>query len=124
AARLGEGVRARRHKRGRVSLPLAGRGLVKRRPYFRRCLGEATERISLDVAPPKIAKALIIPEDTKVLTLVRVGHLKDGRPAQASSSAIPDCPRRAIERESRSMVIHRRSVAWSEFSGLGRGHLI
>jgi DNA-binding GntR family transcriptional regulator len=49
-------------------------------------LGEATERISLDIAPPEIAKALIVPKDTKVLTLVRVVHLKDGRPAQWRTS--------------------------------------
>ena len=49
-------------------------------------LGDATERISLDLAPPEIAKALIVPEDTKVLTLVRVVHLKDGRPAQWRTS--------------------------------------
>ena len=45
-------------------------------------LGEAVERISLEAAPPEIAKALHIPEDTKVLTMARVVHLKDGRPAQ------------------------------------------
>ena len=49
-------------------------------------LGDAVERISLDIAPPEIAKALIVPKDTKVLTLVRVVHLKDGRPAQWRTS--------------------------------------
>jgi DNA-binding GntR family transcriptional regulator len=49
-------------------------------------LGDAVERISLDVAPPEIAKALHIPEGTKVLTIVRVVHLKNGRPAQWQTS--------------------------------------
>ena len=34
-------------------------------------LGDAVERISLDVAPPKIVKALQIPADTKVLANLR-----------------------------------------------------
>ena len=49
-------------------------------------LGEAVERISLEAAPLAIAKALHIPEDTKVLTILRVVHLKDGRPAQWRTS--------------------------------------
>jgi DNA-binding GntR family transcriptional regulator len=49
---------------------------------YKLALGEAVERISIDVVPPKIAKALNVPEGTKVLTVVRVVHLKDGRPAQ------------------------------------------
>ena len=49
-------------------------------------LGDAVERISLDAAPPTIAKALQVPEGTKVLTLTRVVHLKDGRPAQWRTS--------------------------------------
>ena len=53
-------------------------------------LGEAVERISLEAAPPAIAKALHIPEDTKVLTILRVVHLKDGRPAQWRASYSSD----------------------------------
>lgn len=53
---------------------------------YQLALGDAVERISLEAAPPEIAKALHIPEDKKVLTVVRVVHLKDGRPAQWRTS--------------------------------------
>ena len=51
---------------------------------YKLTLGDVVERISIDVAPPEIAKAFHIPEDKKVLTTVtvRVVHLKDGRPVQ------------------------------------------
>jgi hypothetical protein len=74
-----------------------------------------TLRLSPEVYyTPSLAAAGIAAHET--------GHaLQD---AAGYLSAISDCPRRPIERESRSMVVHRRSAAWNELSGLGRGHPI
>ena len=57
---------------------------------YKLALGDAVERLSLEAAPPTIAKALHVPEGTKVLTIVRVVHLKDGRPAQWRTSYSSD----------------------------------
>jgi DNA-binding GntR family transcriptional regulator len=45
-------------------------------------LGEALERVGVIAASPSIAKALGVAEGTLVLTLDRVVHLRDGRPAE------------------------------------------
>jgi DNA-binding GntR family transcriptional regulator len=45
-------------------------------------LGEALERVGAIAASPSVAKALGIAEGTLLLTLDRVVHLSDGRPAE------------------------------------------
>ena len=45
-------------------------------------LGEALERVGAIAASPSIAKALGVADGTLVLTLDRVVHLRDGRPAE------------------------------------------
>jgi DNA-binding GntR family transcriptional regulator len=45
-------------------------------------LGEALERVGAIAASPSVAKALDVTQGTLLLTLDRVVHLRDGRPAE------------------------------------------